>query len=62
MTTMVDEFGDVIAFARQCPEWADGFAHALDGVVDFLNANLDDEVDRVAETLSNVLAVFKEHV
>lgn len=61
MSSMVDDFSDVIEFARLHPEWANGFLHGFEGVVDFLNRNRDD-LDGVADTLSNVLAVFKEHV
>lgn len=62
MSTMVDEFRDVIEFARVNPQWSDGFLHALDGVVDFLNLNPDEDVPKCSEILGNLLAVFKEHV
>lgn len=60
--TMVDDFADTFVYAADRPDYGAGFVDCLDGVVDFLNRNLDDHPEKLVETLSNVLAVFREHV
>lgn len=61
MTSLADDLGWMFGYAKERPEWYEGFLDGYDEALGLLERNLH-KPEEVLETLRNMRSVLKEHL